>query len=138
MLFTKYGPFQVFENIPDLKRKLLEVGIAYMMMEIKSVRFELLAKVTGVTEQTLIRAGIEFIAIYKGEEYKQGAYLIEIYTPALQLGDNFIKPMQEVWASIIHPRGNIRQQRSWHSLELFARKSDVKLTVMDLAKATGA
>ena len=136
MLFTKYGPFQVFENIPDLKRKLLEVAIAYMMIETKSVRFELLAKVTGVTEQTLIRAGIEFIAIYKGEEYKQGAYLIEIYTPALQLGDNFIKPMQEVWANIIHPRGNIRQ-KVVAFIGAFARKSDVKLTVMDLAKASG-
>ena len=91
------------------KKKIARSGHSLHDDGSKSVRFELLAKVS-VTEQTLIRAGIEFIAIYKGEEYKQGAYLIEIYTPALQLGDNFIKPMQEVWANIIHPRGNIRQK----------------------------
>ena len=131
-IFTKYGPFKVFENIPVSKRKLLEVGIAYMMMEIKSVRFELLAKVTGVTEQTLIRAGIEFIAIYKGEEYKQGAYLIEIYT-SITVDDNFIKPMQEVWASIITHEATYAKGSCIHWN--FLLESPQSVTVMDLAKA---
>ena len=137
MLFTKYGPFQIFENLSDKKKKLLEVAAAYMMMETKIVRFKLLAEVTGVKEPNLVQASIEFIGIFKGDDYKQGAYLIEVYTPSLRLPESFVKPMQETWANIIHPRGNMRQ-RVVAFIGAFARESEVQgMTDTKLAAASG-
>jgi len=106
MLFTKHGPFHVFEQIPNKKRKILEVAAAYMMIERGDTRFKLLATVTGYpSESNLINKALSFIKTYKGEEYQEGAYLIEIYAPALRLPESFVEPMKETWLTINHPRG---------------------------------
>ena len=138
MLFTKYGPFQLFEDISSRKEKILETACAYMMMEAKPriVRFKLLAIVTGYREQNLINAALRFIRTYKGEEYREGAYLIEVYSPAIKVQDNFIKPMQEAWLNITHPRGKIRD-RVVAFIGAFLKSSGVKTTQAALEEATG-
>ena len=136
MLFTKYGPFTLIDNPSDKKKKVLETACAYMMMENDTVRFELLEKVTGYKETGLIKEALQFIARYKGEEYNEGAYLIEIYTPSLGLPTNFILPMQEVWNEIAHPRGAIRD-KVVAFIVAYARESGSKLTQVEATKATG-
>lgn len=135
-LFTKYGPFAIIDNPSDKKKKVLETACAYMMMENDTVRFELLEKVTGYKETGLIKEALQFIARYKGEEYNEGAYLIEIYTPSLGLPANFILPMQEVWNQIAHPRGAIRD-KVVAFIVAYARESGSKLTQLEATKATG-
>lgn len=136
MLFTKYGPFTLIDNPSDKKKKVLETACAYMMMENDTVRFELLEKVTGYKETGLIKEALQFIARYKGEEYNEGAYLIEIYTRSLGLPTNFILPMQEVWNEIAHPRGAIRD-KVVAFIVAYARESGSKLTQVEATKATG-
>ena len=135
-LFTKYGPFTLIDNPSDKKKKVLETACAYMMMENDTVRFELLEKVTGYKETGLIKEALQFIARYKGEEYNEGAYLIEIYTPSLGLPANFILPMQEVWNEIAHPRGAIRD-KVVAFIVAYARESGSKITQVEATKATG-
>jgi len=134
MLFTKYGPYPTTVSVK--KEKILKTACAYMMMEIKLVRFNLLGIVTGYKETSLISAALRFIRTYKGDDYQQGAYLIEVYAPSLNIQENFIKPMQETWLDIIHPRGEIRA-RVTAFIGAFLRVSEVKITQLALEQATG-
>jgi hypothetical protein len=136
MMFTKHGPFQTFEQIYSKKNKIIETACAYMMMEIKRVRFKLLGAVTGYSEPNLIQAALDFIRIYKGEEYKEGSYLIEVYGPALNVQENFLKPMKDAWMNIIHPRGNIRDKVAAF-IGAFLELSGVKITQVAIHEATG-
>ena len=136
MMFTKYGPFQTFEQISSKKNKIIETACAYMMMEVKTVRFKLLGAVTGYREPDLIQAALSFIRIYKGEEYKEGAYLIQVYAPALNVQENFLKPMEDAWLNIIHPRGNIRDKVAAF-IGAFLGLSKVKITQTAIHEATG-
>ena len=135
-MFTKYGPFQTFEQISSKKNKIIETACAYMMMEVKMVRFKLLGLVTGYSEPRLIQAALAFIRIYKGEEYKEGAYLIEVYAPALNIRENFLKPMKDTWMNITHPRGNIRD-KVVAFIGAFLRASEVSITQVAIERATG-
>jgi DNA-binding protein Fis len=137
MLFTKHGPFKMIDRPSEKKEVVLEAACAYMMVEKISVRFTLLAQVTGYKEQGLISAALRFIETYKGDEYQEGAFLIEIYTPAVGLPETFIKPMQEVWLDIAHPRGTIRD-RVVAFIGAYAKISEVSLTQVTLSERTGA
>ena len=136
MLFTKYGPFTVIDRPSSKKEVVLEVACSYMMMEENMVRFKVLAIVTGYSEPGLINAALRFIQVYKGEEYQEGAYLIEIYAPALGLPGNFVKPMKDTWLALAHPRGTIRDKVIAFILA-YARRSTVNLTQQQVASATG-
>ena len=139
MLFTKYGPFQIFDRPSVKKEVIIETASAYMMMESKPqiIRFKILAAVTHLSEQGLISAALEFIRIYKGEDYRRGAYLIEIYASNLKAPDNFVKPMQEVWMEIPHPRGAIRD-RVVAYIGAYLKHAKIKVTQQELVDATGA
>ena len=136
MQFTKYGPFQVIDRPSEKKEVIIEVACAYMMMEIKMVRFKLLGAVTGYSEPSLIQAALAFIRTYKGEEYKEGAYLIEVYAPALKVQENFLKPMKDTWLNIAHPRGKIRD-KVVAFIGAFLRISEVNITQVVIQEATG-
>ena len=100
------------------------------------VRFKLLGAVTGYSEPNLIQAALGFIRIYKGEEYKEGAYLIEVYAPVLNVQENFLEPMKDAWLNIIHPRGNIRDKVAAF-IGAFLDLSEVKITQVAIHEATG-
>lgn len=136
MMFTKYGPYQTLSQISSKKSKIIEVSCAYMMMELKTVRFKLLGAVTGYSEPSLIQAALAFIRTYKGEEYREGAYLIEVYAPALKVQENFLKPMKDTWLNIAHPRGKIRD-KVVAFIGAFLRISEVSITQVAIQEATG-
>ena len=137
MLFTKYGPYKAFERPSKKEEVMLEIFCAYIMMERKRVRFSTLAKATGYSEQGIIKAALGFIRIHKGDDYLEGAYLIEVYAPAIGLGSNFLGPMQTAWQSIRHPIGQIRD-KVVAFIGAFAQHSEVKITDVELSQLTGA
>ena len=110
MLFTKYGPYKVIDRPSEKKEVIIEIACAYIMMDKGRVRFLTLAKATGYSEPGIIRAALRFIRTHKGDDYLEGGYLIEIYTPAVGLPSNFIEPMKTAWQNIRHPTGQIRDK----------------------------
>jgi hypothetical protein len=135
-LFTKYGPFEVLDRPSEKKRVVLEVACAYMMMNQNRVRFTLLAKVTGYSEPNLVSAAIGFLETYKGEEYRKGAYLLDIYVPALNIQANFLKPMKLMWNVLKHPKGNIRS-KVVAFIGAYVEVAQGNITVAQLERATG-
>tara|TARA_B110000211_G_scaffold231799_1_gene294109 strand:- start:35 stop:904 length:870 start_codon:yes stop_codon:yes gene_type:complete len=136
MQFTKYGPFEVIDQPSSKERKILETACAYMMMEIKQVRFQVLAQVTGYSESSLITEAVFFIQTYKGEDYEKGLYLIDLYASALSVPDNFILPMKTMWNEIKAVQGNMRT-RIVAYMGAFLSKSEIPTTVSQLSKLTG-
>jgi hypothetical protein len=136
MQFTKYGPFEVIDQPSSKERKILETACAYMMMEIKQVRFQVLAQVTGYSESSLITGAVFFIQTYKGEDYEKGLYLIDLYASALSVPDNFILPMKTMWNEIKAVQGNMRT-RIVAYMGAFLSKSEIPTTVSQLSKLTG-
>lgn len=137
MLFTKYGPYQVLDRPAEKKEVMLEIFSAYIMMDQGRVRFLTLAKATGYKEPGLIKEALNYLRIHKGDDYLEGAYLIEIYAPTLGLRSNFVTPMQTAWQNIRHPIGQIRD-KVVSFIGAFAELSEVKLTNMEINKRTGA
>jgi hypothetical protein len=136
MLFTKYGPYEVVDRPSEKKEVVIEVACAYMMMEIKQVRFQILAKVTGYNESNLVTGAIFFIATYKGEHYEKGAYLIDLYAPTLSVPDNFIGPMKTMWNELKAVQGNIRS-RIVAYMGAFLDISEIPTSITQLWKLTG-
>lgn len=135
MLFTKYGPFPVVYR-PDKKEEImLQTSCAYMMLERKLVRFQVLAKAIGYSEQGLIRRALFFIETYKGEDFGKGAFLIPIYSKALKVPASFNDPMEKMWLEIIHPRGALRD-RVVAFIIAYAKASELDLKILQQAAAT--
>lgn len=137
MLFTKYGPYKVIDRPSEKKEVIIEIACAYIMMDKGRVRFLTLAKATGYSEPGIIRAALRFIRTHKGDDYLEGGYLIEIYTPAVGLPSNFIEPMKTAWQNIRHPTGQIRD-KVVAFIGAYAKHSEVKITDSELSKRTGA
>lgn len=135
-LFTKYGPFEVIDRPAEKKEVVLEVACAYMMMNEKQVRFKLLETVTGYPETKLVSKAIGFLETYKGDEYRKGAYLLDIYVPALGIQENFLEPMKLMWDAIRHPQGNIRSKVVGF-IGAYVELSKGKITIAQLEQATG-
>jgi len=136
MQFTKYGPFEVIDQPSKKERKILETACAYMMMEIKQVRFQILAQVTGYSESSLITEAVFFIKTYKGVDYEKGLYLIDLYASALSVPDNFIVPMKAMWNEIKAVQGNMRT-RIVAYMGAFLSESKIPTTVSQLSRLTG-
>jgi hypothetical protein len=136
MQFTKYGPFEVIDQPSKKERTVLETACAYMMMEIKQVRFQILAEATGYSESSLITEAVFFIQTYKGEDYEKGLYLIDLYASALSVPDNFILPMKTMWNEIKAVQGNMRT-RIVAYMGAFLSESKIPTTVSILSKLTG-
>jgi len=138
MLFTKYGPFPVIYRPDKKKEVLVQTSCAYMMLERKLVRFQVLAKATGYSEQGLIRRALFFIETYKGEDFGKGAFMIPSYSKALKVPRSFNDPMEKMWLELSHPRGALRD-RVVAFIVAYAKLSDpdIKISLQGAAAATG-
>ena len=136
MLFTKYGPYEVIDRPTDKAETLLETACAYMMMNIKQVRFQVLAEVTGYSEASMVTRALFFIETYKGEHYEKGAYLIEVYAPTLGVPLSFIEPMKTMWNAVKAVQGNIRS-RIVAYMGAFMEKSEIPISIARLSNLTG-
>ncbi|MDB2565379.1 hypothetical protein N9X64_00520 [bacterium] len=135
MLFTKYGPYTIIDRPDKKKEVIVETSCAFMLMEKRMTRFEILAKAMGYSETSLIQKALFFVETYKGDEFEKGAYLIPTYAMALGLTSNFNEPMKKVWLEINHPRGQLRDLVVSY-IVAYARKSSVKITQNQAHEAT--
>jgi len=136
MLFTKYGPYEKYDQPPSLKRAIGNTSAAYMMMNSKITRFRPFALYLSVPERSLIGEAITHIEIHNGESFKRVAYLLELYSNKVKIPSNFLQAMIAVWEKIVHPIGN-ELDRIIGFLGAYCSMTDFKLTDTTLHEASG-
>lgn len=136
MLFTKYGPYERYDQPPSLKRAVTNTSVAYMMMNSQITRFKPLAVFLSVPERSLIGQAVIHIEIHNGEGFKRIKYLLELYSNKLEIPTNFYKPMLAVWEKLVHPVGQ-ELDRVIGFIGAYCDKTDFRITTSKLAYFSG-
>jgi len=127
MLFTKYGPYEKYDQPPSLKRAIGNTSAAYMMLNSKITRFRPFALYLSVSERALIGEAINHIEIHNGESFKRISYLLELYANKLEIPSNFVRPMIVIWEKVVHPVGG-ELDRVVAFIGAYCSLTDFKLT----------
>jgi hypothetical protein len=135
MLFTKYGPYEKYDQPPSLKRAVGNTAAAHMMLNSKITRFSAFALYLSVPEKSLIGEAINHIEIHNGESFKRVAYLIGLYANKLKVPSNFVRPMIAVWEKVVHPVGG-ELDRIVAFIGAYCSLTDFKLTDTALNEAS--
>ena len=136
MMFTKYGPYERYDQPPSLKRAIANTTVAYMMLNSQVTRFRPLALFLSVPERSLIGQAVLHIEIHSGEGFKRIEYLLQLYSDKLEVPSNFYTPMLAVWESLTHPVGQ-ELDRVIGFIGAYCEKTDFTLTNTKLSSVSG-
>lgn len=136
MLFTKYGPYEKYDQPPSLKRAIANTSAAYMMLNSKITRFRPFALYLSVPERSLVGEAIIHIEIHNGESFNRVTYLLELYSNKLEVPSNFYKPMVAVWEKLVHPVGQ-ELDRVIGFIGAYCDKTEFRITTSKLSYFSG-